>query len=50
MQVTEQNERIANSIMEILAKENCTVEQATSILHFLQGKVARNSTVQNSKD
>lgn len=49
MEITEQNERIANTILKILADENCTVEQAQSILRFLQNRIPRISTVSSQR-
>lgn len=46
MQDTEQNCRIADVILTMLAKENCTARQATEILHYVGQQVQAKSVVQ----
>ena len=46
MEATEKNFRIADEILSILAKENCTARQATEVLHYAMTKISDESTVQ----
>lgn len=46
MDATEQNYRIADQILILLAKENCTILQASGILTFVQNQIRARSTVQ----
>lgn len=41
-----QNFRIADQVLTILAKENCTVLQATEILAYVSAQVHARTTVQ----
>ncbi|MCM1236136.1 MAG: hypothetical protein NC489_39130 [Ruminococcus flavefaciens] len=47
MEATTQNYQIADKILTLLAKENCTVLQAEGILSFVQSRVRAQSTVQH---
>lgn len=46
MYITEKNCRVADKIIEILVKEECTVAEATDILHGVSDEIRRNTTVQ----
>lgn len=46
MYITEKNCRVADKIIEILVKEECTVDEATEILHGVLGEIRRSTTVQ----
>ena len=46
MEATEKNYRIADQILTVFAKENCTVLEATEILSYVSAKVREKSTVQ----
>ena len=46
MEATKKNFRIADQILTTLAKENCTVLEATEILSYVSTKVRERSTVQ----
>lgn len=45
METTEKNCRVADRIMEILANEKCTVENAQEILREVGREITRNTTV-----
>lgn len=45
MEATQENYRIANKILELLAEENCTVQQADEILAFVARHIRTTSTV-----
>lgn len=46
MEATEKNFRIADQILTVFAKENCTVLEATEIMAYVAAKVREKSTVQ----
>ena len=46
VEATKQNFRIADQVLTILAKENCTVLQATEILTYVSAQVHARTTVQ----
>lgn len=46
MYVTEKNLRIADGVVEILIKEECTVDEAQKILADVSRRIAITSTVQ----
>lgn len=46
MDATDQTYRIADQILTLLAKENCTVLQATEILTYVRSQILNRSTVQ----
>ncbi len=46
MEATQKNYCIANKILELLAKENCTVQQADEILAFVARHIRATSAVQ----
>jgi len=48
MELTSQNEAIAELIISTLAKEKCTIEQAQSILSYVGRQIVSNSIVQKS--
>lgn len=45
VEITEMNCRVVNKIMEILADEKCTVENAQEILREVGREITRNATV-----
>ncbi|WP_308541801.1 hypothetical protein [uncultured Oscillibacter sp.] len=49
MEATKQNYQIAKEIIELLAKENCTVKQSEEILSFVGTTIRNTSTVQRSE-
>lgn len=49
METTKQNYQIAKEIIELLAKENCTVKQSEEILSFVGTTIRNTSTVQRSE-
>ena len=46
VEATRQNFRIADQVLTILAKENCTVLQAAEILTYVSDQIRARSTVQ----
>ena len=46
MEATDQNFRIADKILTLLAEENCTVRQAEEILAYTARCIREESTVQ----
>lgn len=46
MQVSEKNCRIADKIIEVLAEERCTIEDAQDILSIVAREVRKTSIVQ----
>ena len=46
MEATAQNFSIADKILTLFAKENCTVLQATEILTYVRSQILNRSTVQ----
>ena len=46
MQATETNFNIADEIITILAKNNCTVAQSNEILSYVSRKITESATVQ----
>lgn len=46
MEATKQNYQIAQQIIELLAKENCTVRQSEEILSYVGMTIRNVSTVQ----
>lgn len=48
MEATKRNYHIALQIIELLAKENCTVKQSEEILSFVGTTIRNTSTVQCS--
>ena len=49
MEATAQNYRIANQVIELLARESCTVKQSEEILSFVGSTIRNTSTVQRSE-
>ena len=49
MVIDEKHCKIADSIIEILAREECTVADATEILSYVAGEI-RNSTIVQVKE
>lgn len=49
MDATKQNYKIAKEIIELLAKESCTVRRAEEILSFVGTTIRNTSTVQRSE-
>lgn len=49
MEAIKKNFCIADAILTLLAKENCTVTQATEILAYVSTELRARSTVQFSK-
>ena len=49
MEATRKNFEIADQILTLLAKENCTVLEATEILAYVSCQVRAKSTVQYRK-
>lgn len=49
MEANKKNFRIADTILTLLAEENCTVAQASEILAFVSAELRATSTVQFSK-
>lgn len=45
MKATRQNEEIARTIINLLAKEKCTVKQSDEILHYVERTITMNATV-----
>lgn len=48
MLATKQNYKIADAILTILARENCTVRQAREILGYVEVQISSESAVQYS--
>ena len=46
MEATKQNDHIADQILTIFAKENCTVLQAAEILNYVAAQIRARSKVQ----
>ena len=46
MDATDKNYKIADRILTVLAKENCTVLQASEILAYVGNQIRKESTVQ----
>lgn len=44
------NERVARQIINIFAENNCTVEEANSILSYVRNTISAISTVQEVKE
>ena len=49
MEATEKNYQLAQEILAILAKENCTVLDAEDVLSFVRMTIRRTATVQLAK-
>lgn len=49
MEATKKNDQIAQQIIELLAKENCTVRQSEEILSYVGMTIRNVSTVQVPK-
>lgn len=50
MKYNEKNLGAAKSIIDILARENCTIEETTEILSYVQRVIKGTSTVQLSDE
>jgi len=49
MEATVKNEKIARSIINLLAENECTVNEAQDILRFVSMKISMLSTVQKTE-